>query len=48
VKSWGFGTSICGFILGHAMSKGCQYSIDDSKVCAILTSVSIKEAQSIL
>jgi hypothetical protein len=33
---------------GRAMSKGCQYAIDDSKVCASLTSVSIKEEKSIL
>jgi hypothetical protein len=33
---------------GHAMSKCCQYSTDDSKVCACLSSISIKEAQSIL
>jgi hypothetical protein len=33
---------------GHAMSKGCQYAMDDFKVCASLISVSIKEAQSIL
>jgi hypothetical protein len=33
---------------GHAMSKGCQYSIDDFIVCVILTSVSIKQAQSVL
>ncbi len=30
------------------MSKGCQYAMDDFKVCASLISVSIKEAQSIL
>jgi hypothetical protein len=30
------------------MSKCCQYAIDDFKVCVSLTSISIKEAQSIL
>jgi hypothetical protein len=29
---------------GHAMSKCSQYSIDDSKVCVGLSSISIKEA----
>jgi hypothetical protein len=33
---------------GHAMSKCCQYAIDDSKVCVGLIFIFIKEAQSIL
>jgi hypothetical protein len=33
---------------GHAMSKCCQYAIDDTKVCVGLTIISIKEYQSIL
>jgi hypothetical protein len=33
---------------GHAMSKCCQYALDDSKVCVGLLFMSIKEAQSIL
>jgi hypothetical protein len=33
---------------GMLCLKDCQYAIHDSKVCASLTSVSIKEAQSIL
>jgi hypothetical protein len=33
---------------GHAMSKCCQYAIDDTKVFIGLTSIPIKECQSIL
>jgi hypothetical protein len=34
---------------GHVtMSKCCMYDIDDSKTCAHLISITIKEAQSIL
>jgi hypothetical protein len=33
---------------GHAMSKCCQFAIDDTKVCVGLVLISIKLAQSIL
>jgi hypothetical protein len=33
---------------GHAMSKCCQYSINDLKIYASLNPISIKKAQSIL
>ncbi len=44
----GLTTPFVGACWGHAMSKCCQYAIDDFKVCVSLTSISIKEAQSIL
>jgi hypothetical protein len=37
-------TIFVGSCWGHAMFKCCQYAIDDSKVCASLPSISIKEA----
>jgi hypothetical protein len=44
----GLTTPFVGACWGHAMSKCCQYATNDSKVCVGLTSISIKEAQSIL
>jgi len=41
-------TPFVGACWGHAMSKCCQYATDDYKICVGLTSISIKEAQSIL
>jgi hypothetical protein len=44
----GLSTPFVGSCWGHAMSKWCQYAIDDSKVCVNLPFFSIKETQSIL
>jgi methylaspartate ammonia-lyase len=44
----GLTTPFVGACWGHTMSKCCQYATNDSKVCVGLTSISIKEAQSIL
>jgi len=44
----GLTTPFVGACWGHAISKCCQYATNDSKVYVGLTSISIKETQSIL
>jgi hypothetical protein len=44
----GLSTPFVGSCWGHAMSKWCQYVIDDSNVCVNMPFFSIEETQSIL
>jgi hypothetical protein len=44
----GLTTPFVGSCWGHAMSKCCQHATNDYKVCGGLTTMSIKETQSIL
>jgi hypothetical protein len=44
----GLATPFVGSCWGHAISKFCQHATNDYKVCSGLTTMSIKETQSIL